>query len=232
MKNLNILTSLQKKMALVALTGAITLPMLATSAQADPPKHAPAWGQRDKDGRPGNSHNNNKGWDNHGHDRDGRDRDGRDRDGRDRNGFDRNGYDRNGYDRNGRDRGGYDRSGYNSSGYNKTGFDRNGYDRNGRDRNGRYRPGFNGGRPNWGNPNPGNWNNGNFNNGTVTNNFSVSGTVIDSQNRVNTLRVRADNGRVYTVPTASAHYFYVGNRVRVNGRLSGGTIERASVSRL
>lgn len=228
MKNLNVRTSLQKKLALVALTGAVTLPLLATTtAQADPPKHAPAWGQRDKDGKPGKNDRNNGNRNNNG-----RDNDGRDRDGRDNNGFDRNGFDRNGYDRNGRDRSGYDKSGYNSGGYNKGGYDRNGYDRNGRDRNGRNRPGNNGGRPNWGTTNPGGWNNGNIgNNGNYGSSATIVGTVIDSQNQANTLRVRADNGRVYTVPTGNARYFFVGNRVRVSGRLNGTTLIGASVSR-
>lgn len=63
------------------------------------------------------------------------------------------------------------------------------------------------------------------------NNISIYGRVIDSRNVRNQLRIRADNGRVYTVPTNSARYYRVGDRVRVSGDLHGSMISNARISR-
>jgi len=58
MRNLKVLESIKQKAGLLALAGAIALPVLAAtpqSAEAAPPRHAPAWGYRDN-----NNRNNNR----------------------------------------------------------------------------------------------------------------------------------------------------------------------------
>ena len=75
--------------------------------------------------------------------------------------------------------------------------------------NGNYRGGYNGNT-----------------NGSSSNNVNVNfpATVIDSNERNNTLRVRGENGREYIVATREADNWDRGDRVRIKGRVQNGVI--------
>lgn len=84
----------------------------------------------------------------------------------------------------------------------------------------------NGGNGNWNNGGPGGWNNGN--NGNVT----ITGTVVDSRNQNNVVRIQQNNGRIYTAQTGRAERFSVGESVEARGYLRGNTITNATVRSL
>lgn len=142
-------------------------------------------------------------------DRDRRDNDRRDND-RDRHDRDRRDNDRrhDRYDHRDNDRGRYDRDRRHDGRYDNRRHDR--WDRNDRNRYD-YRPGYGYGYGNG------------YYNGSYT---SLRGVVLDVNERSGYARVRADNGRVYTVRANRRELDNLrrGERVSVRGRFQGGTI--------
>jgi len=75
------------------------------------------------------------------------------------------------------------------------------------------------------------WNNQNYRNGQAV---SFSGTVLSVSRvvgMVGNLQVRGTNGRVYRVRASNAMSFRAGNRVRVFGTYSNGTVNASSIAR-
>ena len=70
----------------------------------------------------------------------------------------------------------------------------------------------------------GNSNGGGYNNSNSNKNVNFPATVLDSNERNGTLRVRGEDGREYTVRTKEADNWSRGDRVRIQGRTQNGIV--------
>jgi hypothetical protein len=73
--------------------------------------------------------------------------------------------------------------------------------------------------------------NGGYGNDRYDGEFDFSGVVVDRDKKSNTVRVRGNNGRTYTVHSGEADHLDRGDRVRVRGHVRNGVVYAEDIDR-